>query len=789
MCPAALLVLSALAALLQGELASAPEPEVATTPILYPWRQKVVGEGLARVRRAWVIPPIAVSENSRKIPFQLVQIKSDKLSSKVIYSIKGPGVDEEPRGIFTIEPDTGLVLLTTVLDREEKSSYKIKAYAVGETGAPLEDPTDLEIIVIDQNDNRPIFDQQYFIGHVLEGSAPGTLVMRVSASDADDPQTDNAALGYSIVGDGKGIFRIDPVTGEIRTVGIGLDRENISVYNLTLQVADLAGEGLSTTATASIFIDDVNDNPPEFTQTEFTVEVPEDVMGVEIAELTVEDRDQPGTPNWRVNYTITQGNVQGLFSILTQPNTNTGILLVEKRLDYETTDRHMLTVEAWNWAPLSPAARNSLLSTAQVTIILTDVNEAPRFEEDPRVLHVPEGMREDRVLTVYTVTDPDITQPQNISYHIQYDPADWLTVDVNSGEVVLRQNIRRQSPFLINHQYIALITATDDGKPPHTATGTLEIHITEVNDYAPVLHPQVAFVCSQSAGMGGVIVWADDADLDPHAKPFHFEIVPENSQISQNWTVQLLNDTHARLGMHWDVSEGTYSVLIQVSDSGEPRMSQEHSLNVTVCRCAGDEECSPGAAAMLGSRVGLSFGAWMVILSSVLLLLFLILLVVVTDWLHRQLHRKGLLTLSEDDIRDNILNYDEQGGGEEDQDAYNIDQLRNLDEILPQSPSRGKEPIRRDAPFTYGQARYPRKPPTDPYNIADFINEGLDAADNDPNAPPYDTALIYDYEGEGSLADTLSSITSRASDSDQDYDYLSDWGPRFKKLADMYGGV
>ncbi|GCC19873.1 hypothetical protein chiPu_0018592 [Chiloscyllium punctatum] len=141
--------------------------------VLYPWRLKSATEGLTRIRRAWVIPPIAVSENSRKIPFQLVQIKSDKLPSKVIYSIKGPGVDEEPKGIFTIDPDTGLVFLTTVLDREEKSSYKIKAYAVNEAGMPLEEPTDLEIIVIDQNDNRPTFDQQYFIGHVLEGSPPG----------------------------------------------------------------------------------------------------------------------------------------------------------------------------------------------------------------------------------------------------------------------------------------------------------------------------------------------------------------------------------------------------------------------------------------------------------------------------------------------------------------------------------------------------------------------------------------------------------------------------------------
>ncbi|XP_069758035.1 cadherin-15 [Narcine bancroftii] len=788
MCAAPLRLLTSLGALLQVCGVSIPELEPATAPILFPWRMKG-REGLTRVRRAWVIPPIAVSENSRKIPFQLVQIKSDKLPSKVIYSIKGPGVDEEPKGIFTIDPDTGLVFLTTVLDREERSSYKIKAYAVGETGTPLEDPTDLEIIVIDQNDNRPTFDQQCFIGQVLEGAAPGTLVMQVAASDADDPQTDNAALGYSIVGDGRGIFRIDPVTGEIRTVGVGLDRENISVYNLTLQVADLAGKGLSNTASASIFIVDVNDNPPEFTIAEFTFDVTEDMMGAEIGKVTVEDKDQPGTLNWRVKYTIIEGNDQGLFNIQTEPDTNAGILFVEKRLDFETANIHTLTVQAQNWAPLSAVAPHTHLSTTKVIVTITDVNEAPHFVEDPRVLSVPEGWRAGSVLTVYTATDPDITPHQNISYHVQYDPADWLTIDVDSGEVILQQDIRRQSPFLHNHRYTALVTATDDGEPALTATGTLEIHITEVNDYAPVLHPRVSFVCSQSAESEGVIVWAEDADLEPHSKPFHFEIVPEDSQLPQNWTIHLLNDTHARVRVWREISQGTYSLQVRVSDSGEPQMSQLHSLNVTVCHCRGQEECSSGVAAVLGSRVGLSFGAWMVILSSVLLLLFLILLVVVTDWLHRQLHRKGLLAESEDDIRDNILNYDEQGGGEEDQDAYNIDQLRNPDDELPQIPSREKQPIRRDAPFSQRQPRYPREPPTDPSSIEDFINEGLDVADNDPDGPPYDTALIYDYEGEGSLAETLSSITSQASDSDQDYDYLSEWGPRFKKLADIYSAA
>lgn len=65
--------------------------------------------------------------------------------------------------------------------------------------------------------------------------------------------------------------------------------------------------------------------------------------------------------------------------------------------------------------------------------------------------------------------------------------------------------------------------------------------------------------------------------------------------------------------------------------------------------------------------------------------------------------------------------------------------------------------------------------------------QGLEAADSDPSVPPYDTALIYDYEGDGSVAGTLSSILSSLGDEDQDYDYLRDWGPRFARLADMYG--
>ena len=37
------------------------------------------------------------------------------------------------------------------------------------------------------------------------------------------------------------------------------------MYNLTLQVADMSGDGLTATASAIITLEDINDNAPEFT--------------------------------------------------------------------------------------------------------------------------------------------------------------------------------------------------------------------------------------------------------------------------------------------------------------------------------------------------------------------------------------------------------------------------------------------------------------------------------------------------------------------------------------------
>ena len=71
-------------------------------------------------------------------------------------------------------------------------------------------------------------------------------------------------------------------------------------------------------------------------------------------------------------------------------------------------------------------------------------------------------------------------------------------------------------------------------------------------------------------------------------------------------------------------------------------------------------------------------------------------------------------------------------------------------------------------------------------HLGEFISERLGDAEGDSGAPPYDTLHEYMYEGEGSLAGSLSSINTSSSGGSQDYEYLNEWGPKFAKLADMY---
>ncbi|KAI4826526.1 hypothetical protein KUCAC02_029972, partial [Chaenocephalus aceratus] len=402
------------------------------------------------------------------------------------------------------------------------------------------------------------------------------------------------------------------------------------------------------------------------------------------------------------------------------------------------------------------------------------------------------------------------------------DPANWLKINRTNGQITTMALLDRESMYVKNNVYEATFLAFDNGSPQASGTGTLQIYLIDVNDNAPVLVPREAQVCERARPNSRVNITASDADADPNVGPFVFELPSFPASVRRNWTISgsapichlihpdgcitavvlrtnlityldpsptetlvlagLTDYTQLRLRIPY-LEAAVYEIPIIVHDSGNPPLSNRSLIRVKVCPCDDNGDCSATGAV---AAAGLGTGAIIAILICIIILLTMVLLFVV--WMKRrekERQAKPLLIDPEDDVRDNILKYDEEGGGEEDQD-YDLSQLQqpeSLEHIINKTAG-----VRRvDERPVIAESQYPVRPSLPhPGDIGDFINDGLRAADNDPTAPPYDSLLVFDYEGSGSTAGSVSSLNSTSS-GDQDYDYLNDWGPRFKKLNHWQG--
>lgn len=156
-------------------------------------------------------------------------------------------------------------------------------------------------------------------------------------------------------------------------------------------------------------------------------------------------------------------------------------------------------------------------------------------------------------------------------------------------------------------------------------------------------------------------------------------------------------------------------------------------------------------------------------------------IVVLFAALKRQREKLDPLIVSKEDVRDNVVSYDDEGGGEEDTQAFDIGTLRKAESLDDTKQRRDVAPEILWRPVVKIQNN------SEP-NIRDFVSQRLCENDSDPAAPPYDSLATYAYEGNGSNAESLSSLGSVSSDAWSDYEFLNEFGPRFKRLAEMYGG-
>ncbi|XP_039627581.1 protocadherin-15b isoform X1 [Polypterus senegalus] len=406
---------------------------------------------------------LEVSEAMRIGAILLNLQATDREGDQITYRIQ----NGDPQQVFNLTQSSGILLLRQSLDRESTDRYILIVTAAD--GRPDGTSTaTVNIVVTDVNDNDPIFDVLLPKNFTVQEEEANAFVGQVKATDPDAGL--NGQVRYSLLNH-NGLFRINS-NGSIYT-SVPLDRETRSQYDLIVEASDGAVDPRRTTITLSIKVLDIDDNSPVFSQTSYTVNLPENSpVGTVILRLEAKDVDLDSN----VTYRIRTQDAKQLFAV----NPLTGDLSVIKPLDFETVSAtgatYTIIVEALNSGSGMPPG------IATVTVKIMDMNDyAPVFAKPLyRGLVAPNAVKGTIITTVTAEDlDPPGTAASKIRYKVDLNQFPYsgsiFDVEPDTGRVITRVNLNEEP----STTFKLVIIAYDDGEPVKFNTTIVEITVLQ----------------------------------------------------------------------------------------------------------------------------------------------------------------------------------------------------------------------------------------------------------------------------------------------------------------------
>ncbi|XP_063075464.1 protocadherin Fat 1a isoform X1 [Engraulis encrasicolus] len=371
-------------------------------------------------------------------------------ASEITYGI----VSGNERGVFRVEPSTGDIFVIESLDYEIGHEFYLTVEATDGGTPPLSDMATVNINLTDVNDNSPVFSQGVYSAVVSEDSELGKTVMAVMADDADGPSFNQ--VRYSIIDGNQGNpFSIDAVRGEVK-VARPLDREKTSGYTLTVLALDSGIPPRSSSATVNVDVSDVNDNPPLFSQANYTLIIQENrPVGTSVLQVTVTDHDAThnGPP---FAFSIVSGNDDSAFQINPQ-----GELLTASALSRQARDSYVLQIQ------VSDSGRPQLHSATLVSVRVIEESVHPPAILPLDVFVTTAGEEyAGGVLGRVHATDQDVYD--TLTYSLAQSPDSALfTISPTDGKLVA-------VGALDAGQYALNVTVTDG---QFSATARASVHV------------------------------------------------------------------------------------------------------------------------------------------------------------------------------------------------------------------------------------------------------------------------------------------------------------------------
>uniref|UniRef100_A0A3P9L529 FAT atypical cadherin 2 n=1 Tax=Oryzias latipes TaxID=8090 RepID=A0A3P9L529_ORYLA len=425
----------------------------------------------------------------------------------LIYSlVNGNTVESNKDKVFSLDKESGTLLLQKPIDHERTKWYQIDVIAQGNhNGTDVASLVSVSIQVQDVNDNQPVFDASPYRAFLTENMPAGTTVIQVTAND---PDTDtNGLVTYSLepLADGaqldiSQVFSIDGDSGWITTVR-EVDCERSRMFRFNVVATDHGGEvKLSSSVPVEVMVTDENDNPPTFSEEVYRGSVVENITPFEpIVSMTTSDADV-ALQNRLVTCYITDGDPLGQFAIIQEDENQWG-LIVKESLDRETKDRFTLRVTATD---------GKFEAAVTVEVHVLDLNDnSPTCEQLLYTETVMENSSPRRFLLKVSASDPDAGANGEISYTLHGPDADKFHLDHRTGELLTLAVLDRES----DGEFNLVAKATDGGG--RSCQADIQLMVQDMNDNQPLFsssHYMVTVFDNTTVRTPVAVIYAKDPD-------------------------------------------------------------------------------------------------------------------------------------------------------------------------------------------------------------------------------------------------------------------------------------
>ncbi|XP_040200856.1 protocadherin gamma-C5-like isoform X33 [Rana temporaria] len=472
------------------------------------------------------------------------------------------------------------LVLEKTLDREELSEHKLFLTAIDGGEPPRSGSTVINVIVLDINDNAPVFDQPRYRTIVMENVPLQTVIIKPNATDLDEGA--NGELFYSFdhyTSDAaKKVFDINSHTGEIFVKG-PVDFEESKSYELFVKAEDKGSPRLEGRCVIKVEVEDVNDNCPEIIFSSKSREVPENSpVGTVVGFITVRDKDSG--KNGQIKLEVSPD-----LPFKCQPMSNRYTLVTSGHLDREKVSQYTITLIA------SDLGSPSLSSQTTIIITISDVNDnSPAFLQSAYNAFILENNDPGKLLCTVSAGDPDEGDNAKLIYsiaesHIDGSPvSSFVYINSDTG------NIYAQRSFDYEQFKVLQITARveDSGSPKLFSNVSVFIFIQDTNDnYPSILYPEnsgevmAQETIPRSASAGYLVSKISAVDLDSGHNAWLTYSLLQTGSPALVYISEYTGEIRTLRGLH-ETDNTEHRLVISISDHGEPSLSSTVTLIVNI---------------------------------------------------------------------------------------------------------------------------------------------------------------------------------------------------------------